>query len=383
MMSSGLSWLKNRVGSIAAMALLLSVVSWVLQEPAQTKAAPAPDGPGLTVTVVTAKPRDAQINVTAVGSTQARWATAITASESGRVTHVSPTATPGRLVQKEEVLASLQDIFFRSELSAAHARVSAAELELAETLNRQHVARKSGIAKSAYGRLEPHVETAVANRDAAIAALKAEQQRFDDTQVKAPFDAVVTSEHTHPGQWVNAGDVLFRVAASEFLDIKVELSEASWQRLKRTRDFQGDLSIEAFSWSDISIVAPGGQRLPASFRYLNPVMEPLTRQRSVMLEVASPYQGATQLLAGQQVDVIFGGVTQHFVVEAPASALTDDGHVWSVVDSSLRLERVELLEQRPETVLFRYRNNPEQERQLVRFPLASFLEGQTVTATTT
>ncbi|MEM6484935.1 MAG: efflux RND transporter periplasmic adaptor subunit [Pseudomonadota bacterium] len=382
MMSSGLSRLKNRVGSLAALTLLLTVVVWVLQEPAQTKAAPIPDGPGLTVTIVTARPLDAQIDVTAVGATQARWATAITSSVSGRVTSVSPTAIPGRLVQKEEVLASLQDSFFRSELSAAHARVSVAELELAETLNRQHVARKSSVAKSAYGRFEPHVETAVANRDAAIAALKAEQQRFDDTRVKAPFDAVVTSDHAHPGQWVNVGDVLFRVAASEFLDVKVELSETSWQRLKSTRDFQDDLGIEGFSWDDISIVAPGGQRWPATFRYLNPVVEPLSRQRSVMLEVNRPYQGEAPLLPGQQVDVVFGGVTQPFVVNAPASVLTDDGRVWSVANSSLRLERIELLEERPDAVLFRYQNNPEQQRQLVLFPLASFLEGQTVTATT-
>lgn len=371
MVNLAVAWLKQRVGNIAVALLLISMALWLMDEEQPAAMVEKPETFGLSVTLVEAIPADTQFKVNATGITMARWATEITASVHGRVIEVTGSATPGSLVKKGETLASLQDTFYQSELGAAQARVSETELNLAEMLNRQYVAKNSDRAKSAFGQLEPHVKAAKANLEAAKAALAAAQQQLADTQINAPYDAVVIADFTHPGQWVNAGDVLFQMAASDFLDIKVELAEASWQRLNGIQH----------GTNNISIVAPNGQQWLASIRYLSPIMDAVTRQRSLMLQVANPFQRATPLLANQQVNVVFEGDTQKFVVTAPASVLTEDGKVWSVVDQSLRLETVELLNEQPESVLFRFQDRPEQNRLLVRFPLSSFLEGQTVATT--
>lgn len=364
-------WLKRRAAGIVATSLLVLVGLWLMAEQQSAAMVEKPKELGLTVTVVETIPADAQLEVNTTGITQPRWATEVIASVSGRVIHIANNAMPGSLIRKGEILASLQDTFYQSELSAAQARVSEAELNLAEMLTRQYVAKRGDKAKSSFGRLEPHVKAAEAHREAARGALASSQQRLADTQIKAPFDSVVIADLIHPGQWINEGDVLFRVAASDYLDIKVELSEQAWQRLNSLQ--QGPYKI--------TIEAPDGQQWQASVRYLSPIMDAVTRQRSLMLQVADPFQRETPLLADQQVDVVFGGNSQSYVVSAPASVLTEDGKVWSVSEQSLLLEEIELLDMRPDSVLFRYKNRPHQNRQLVRFPLTNFVEGQAVAMT--
>lgn len=359
---------RQRIASVVVALLLITAVLWMLEEQPPASTGEQSEDTGLSVTVIEAIPGDARIEVNATGITMARWPTDITASVNGRVVEVTSSGMPGSLVSKGESLASLLDTFYQSEVKTAHARVSGSELSLEETLNRQHVAKIGNSSKSAFGRLEPHVTAAKANLEAAQAALISAQQQLADTQIKAPFDAVVIADLVHPGKWVNTGDILFRVAASEFLDVKVELANISWQRL-------GDIQQRADA---ITVVTPNDQRWLASIRYLSPVMDPVTRQRSMMLEIANPFQSDTPLLADQQVKVLFQGREQRFVVNAPASVLTADGKVWSVIDNTLKLEAIELLDEQPELVMFRYLDRPEEQRLLVRFPLSSFLEGQSV-----
>ena len=381
MVSITVKWLKQRAVGIVATVLLVTMALWLMDEQQPAATADKPENAGLAVTVVEAIPANAQIKINVTGITKARWSTEITASVSGRALELSNNATPGSLVKKGEVLASLQDVFYQAELGAAQARLSEAELNLAEMLKRQQVAKKSDNAKSAFGRLEPHVKAAEAKRQAAKAALASAKQQLADTQIKAPFDAVVLTDSIHPGKWVNAGDSLFQLAASDYLDIKVELSEQNWQKLNGVQQQLSETSAQDITAKDIAIATPNGQQWQASIRYLSPVMDAVTRQRSLMLQVAKPFQHSEPLLAEQQVNIVFPGETRKHVVTAPASVLTEDGKVWSVVDQSLRLEAIDLLDEQPESVLFRYRDRPEQKRLLVRFPLNSFLQGQSVATT--
>ena len=81
----------------------------------------------------------------------------------------------------------------------------------------------------------------------------------------------------------------------------------------------------------------------------------------------------------KQVDVVFTGKAQANVVEAPATVMTPDHKVWSVIDNQLVLESVEIIEELPNAIKFRYINSPEKPRTLVLFPLSTMLEGQRVT----
>lgn len=359
----------QRLISLAVGTLLVSVVIWVLWEEAPVEQAAVTDAGSVAVTVIEAIPAEARIEVNATGITMARWPTTIAATVSGRVVDVADNTVPGNLVVKDQNLVSLLDTAYQSDVKAASARQAEAELHLAEALNRQYVAKKVDKPNSSFGRYEPHVKAAQANLRAARAALAAAQQQLLDTQIKAPFDCVILRDAAHPGMWINAGDALFQVAASDFLDIKVELPNVSWQRLNGVQAHQNGIRVET----------PNGSHWQASIRYLSPVMDAVTRQRSIMLQVANPFQSNTPLLADQQVKVTFTGESLSHVVTAPGSVLTEDGKVWSVIDNALKLEDIELLDEQPDQVLFRYKNDPATKRYLVRFPLSTLLEGQSVT----
>lgn len=371
-MNNAAKSIRKRIGGVVVAFLFAVAVLWLLDDQRPVEMVEEPEAADLAVTVIETKPVNARIEVNATGITMARWPTDITASVNGRVVEVANSIMPGSLVMQGETLVSLLDTFYQSEVKAAKARVSEAELNLAEILNRQYVAKKSNTVKSAFGRFEPHVRAAKANLEAAQSALVSAEQQLADSQIKAPFDAVVITDSVHPGEWINAGDVLFQVAASGFLDVKVELPDASWQRLNGIQQRP----------NAITIVTSKGRQWPASIRYLSPVKDPVTRQRSMMLQVTNPFQSDTPLLANQQVKVIFEGEEHQFVVNAPASILTEDGNVWSVVDKTLRLETIELLDEKPDFVLFRYQEHPEQKRFIVRFPLRTLLEGQSVSMLT-
>jgi multidrug efflux system membrane fusion protein len=107
--------------------------------------------------------------------------------------------------------------------------------------------------------------------------------------------------------------------------------------------------------------------------------EAITRQRSVVIKVANPYLGEFPLLPDQQVQVIFAGPEQEYVIEAPASALTEDGFVWTIHENQiLRKESVELLQQDAQNIWVRFSQQPRLDRDVVVYPLGSMVEGRLV-----
>ena len=362
-----LSILKRKLGFILAALGFCLVVLWMLDDSRRTEPLADAAPPVLPVTVVAVQPGTAEIGLDAIGISRARWPVAVTATVSGHVEFVHERLVPGQLIDAGTVLVRIEDRRFRSDLARAQAGVADAELQLAQMQNERHVARELGKTRSAFGRREPHVAAAQAQLQAAMALVETAERRLADTEIAAPFDAMLLGEQVSPGQYINAGDELFYIASSASLDVEVELSADQWRRL-------GHLNSE--TWIEVS--TPRGRIWDAKLRYLNPVMDATTRQRSLVLEVEEPYRGSGPLLPEQQVDVRFPGPELTNVVRAPASALTEDGRVWTVFEGRLVLEAIELLDETPDQIFFRYRQFPGHERQLVQFPLGTMLSGQRV-----
>jgi len=359
--------LKRNISLIVVALSFCVVVAWLLEDSTPEITMIENPSRALYVTVVTVQPGSAKIGLKAVGISRARWPVAVTATVSGHAEFVHEKLVPGKLVEKGTVLVKLADKGFRSDFTQAQAAVADAKLQLAQIQNEQHVAKQLGETSSAFGRREPHVRAAQAQLKAAMALVEATNRRLMDTAITTPFDAMLLSEQVSPGQWINAGDELYYIASSASIDIEVELSADQWQRLRH---------LNSDTW--IEVTTPQGRIWDAKLRYLSPVMNATTRQRSLVLEVAAPYRQSQPLLPDQQVVVHFPGPEMSNVVRAPASALTVDGQVWTVYEGQLVLESIELLDESPELILFRYQQYPSYERQLVQFPLGTMLVGQRV-----
>ena len=98
-----------------------------------------------------------------------------------------------------------------------------------------------------------------------------------------------------------------------------------------------------------------------------------------MLSVGEADAANQRLFPEQQVDVSFATPPIANTVKAPATALTRDSFVWVVVNNTLKLERISLIEENSDTVTFQFIEDPALARDLVRYPLSTMIEGQTVT----
>ncbi|MCL6416917.1 efflux RND transporter periplasmic adaptor subunit [Aestuariirhabdus sp. Z084] len=354
---------------VLSLMILGGAIGWLNEPPPETPMESRPRAL-LPVSLVELRPQATPLKLHTTGLTEPRWATEMAAAVEGRVLSLANPLEPGTRLRSGQVLVTLEASPYLAAREDAQMRLAAARLSQARAQHEQKVALKMG------GRLltplakhKPQIEAAKAATRAAQSALEHAQQRLDDTRIQAPFDAIVLERSVTPGQWVESGVALLKVAASDSLDVRVRLSDSSWQQLT-----QLDTGVA------VRVVTEQGQQWPAQVRYVHPSRDPNTRQRLIVLKVPEPYDKTPSLLPDQQVDVWFDTPLRDDIFTAPASALTHDGYVWTLNDKDqLRPEAVELLSSTQDHIQIRFLQNPKQPRRLVRYPLSSMLAGQQVT----
>jgi RND family efflux transporter MFP subunit len=305
-----------------------------------------------------------------LGITSPRWHSEVRAQTRGRLIRLDTTSEPGTLVKKGQILAQLETTELRSRLADAFSGVKDAELALEREQHEQTVALNMLSLKnaSAYARHEPQIAAAQAALNKARADFASAGQDLKNATITAPFDAIILQRRVSPKQYVDIGQVLFEVAASDSLDVQVPVSEMDWPRL-----------AAALPSPEIDVVDRQHAHWPAEVRYISPLADPVTRQRQLVLTVKHPYQGQPRLLDQQQVQVNITLVEQPHAVKIPSSALTRDGWIWTV-DNRHRLKResVTVLKEQDQIAWIVFAQDPEQERLVVVYPLISMLSGQQV-----
>lgn len=353
---------------IASAAVLL--VLWFVDESAQTQITNEKTPTRPSVSVISVEPKNEQTSINVTGLVKSRWQVELNSNVRGQVTDSFEQVLPGSFIKKDQVIAQINEIEYAAALASAKANVTSAKLELARILNEQSVAKRlnNGSANNDYRLHKPHVEAAKASLQAAQANVAAALKQLNDTKVKAPFDAIVLAKNIAPSQQVNMGDSVYTLASSDAVDIEVSLSSQQWQRVNINQRTEAEIR-DVFD-----------QKWQAKTRYLEPVLNSQTRQRSVLLTVDKPYQKQTKLLPEQQVNVIFSSKVINNAVVTPATVLTRDNKVWTVIDNKLSLEQVRLIDESAESVVFQFIDNPNAERQVVLYPLSTMLVGQSVEA---
>ncbi|EKN4581168.1 efflux RND transporter periplasmic adaptor subunit [Vibrio parahaemolyticus] len=322
----------------------------------------------LQVTVLKMEPTNSDLIVTATGVTLARWPLTIKSAVSGRVLWVDSSTDPGQQVDKSQLLLRISPKPYQVSVSNAKAKVARAEFELENYQHQQYVANRTSGGKtlSSFGKFEPHIKTAQTELSYAMAELNYSEEMLNETKVTSPYNSVIVNKLVTPSQWVESGEALFDIMSSDYIDVRVELSELEWNRLKS----------QILIGNKATVLTSSNDEWTGEIRYLSPVLDSTTRQRSLVLTVEKPYASNQPLLPKQFVNVIFKGETLASVVEAPSSVLTTDGKVWTLENNLLILEDIELIEENGSSVKFKYVNDPNKPRLLVRFPLSSMLEGQ-------
>jgi len=193
----------------------------------------------------------------------------------------------GNRVKKGDVLASIvpERIRWSRELAAAVLKSKQAGLRTAKAqlaLTEQELARLQNLRKSAafsQARFEDKsnevtkFRSEVAEREADVGSAAAELRLAEidlyNSQIRAPYNAVVSEKHTVAGAYLNVGDPVVTLINEEALEIEAHVPA----------DRVGGL-IPGHS---VKIVLDGGMVRQASVRALVPSEDTLTRTRPVRL----------------------------------------------------------------------------------------------------
>ncbi|MDN3628187.1 efflux RND transporter periplasmic adaptor subunit [Vibrio lentus] len=322
------------------------------------------------VSVLEVTPSQHQSTLTVLGVTAARWPVQLKASSSAQLKWLDESIEPGNLVNKGDVLARLDTSAVDANLAQALSSLKQAELELKQAKHEQTVALKMLNPKtsSSFARREPQLLAAKANLKQAKQAYLSAQKLLEESEITAPFDAVIMKRHISPREWIEAGQVTFELAASDSIDIELPISEMHWQQVQA-----------ALTEPSITVVSRSGNQWPAKVRYVSPQVDSVTRQRQVVLSVEEPYQSKPRLFPNQQVQAVVNLGLKDNVVSVPLSAVTRDGYVWTLDSNDrLRKESVSLIGQGNQMLDIRFNQQSEQVRRVVQYPLSSMLIGKQV-----
>ncbi len=226
----------------------------------------------------------------------------ISAEVSGRLVTV---ADEGDQIKKGGVLARVDDVLIKAELTSAKADVAREEASL--TFLRRELDRLERLAKQ-NNAAQTQLEQTLSQRDgtqnqleAANARLLIARERLDRTVMRAPFAGVVVRRTKRAGEWVNSGDEVLQLLDTSQLEIETTAPVT----LKPYLSIGQTLHIET------------SQQLGAAkIRAVVPVADRQSRLIRLRLEITEG-----DWLAGQSVKVALPTALPQDVLSVPRDAL--------------------------------------------------------------
>ncbi|MBX9446566.1 efflux RND transporter periplasmic adaptor subunit [Dickeya chrysanthemi] len=318
-----------RVGGMWTLLLLLAGALSGCDNPTDASAS-SPVRPVRTVTVQPSAVGDV---FSQTGEIRPAEETALAFRLDGRL--VSRAVDVGSVVKQGEAIATLDGRDSENQLQSAKAdlaRAMAAERLAEQNLNRmRQLAPNGAISRSQLDEAQSNWASAVSVRESAQAGVKSAQDRLGYTRLSAPVAGVITAVSANPGQVVNAGQEVVRLATFAGRDAVFNVSE----RLI-TRGLTDPVVT-------ISLLSNPAIKTQGHVRDVSPLADAETRTWRVRVSLIDP---PPDMVLGATVEgeiTLPGGS----VIALPASALTRQGDnpAVLVVDSqtqTLRLQPITL-----------------------------------------
>jgi RND family efflux transporter MFP subunit len=279
------------------------------------------------VRTVSVDPKPIDDDRQAVGEVRARYESDLGFRVSGKV--IARLVDIGVSVKKGDVLARLDEQEYRNRLKSAQADIVAAEAVLEEAQGAEGRLRQllaSGTTTRAnYDTALKNLRSAEAKLDSAKASRDLAKDQLSYTDLIAEFDGIVTAVGAEPGQVVNVGQMIVRLARPTDKDAVFAISESAFRGQPSGQ--RPEVTVSLLSNPNIS--ADG------VVREIAPVADPATRTYQVKVTLKDPPE---QMRFGASVVGRLKVATGPVVV-LPAAALFDKAGqpaVW-VVDAATGL----------------------------------------------
>jgi RND family efflux transporter MFP subunit len=275
-----------------------------------------------------------QVQISSFGEVVPLERTALSTQVSGEVTSWHPNFVSGGVVKRGEVLFTIEKDDYQAAVLQAQAELAQAQATLIEERAKAKVAErqakkiKDTQVSDLYLRI-PQVLSAEARVKSAQAGLRRANRDLENTEVEAPYDALVVSRNIGVGQYITAGFQVAEINNIEHAEVMVPI--AGFDAPFLPKDITG-VSAEIIAKGRIEAIREG-----EIVRDLG-VVDSATRMVNMVIRIDDPYglkSNLTPLPFGSYVEVQFNGRTVDNLFQVPQELVIDE-RVW-VVDPEDKL----------------------------------------------
>ena len=301
------------------------------------------------VRVTTVQPQAMKLTVSSQGTVMPNTESDLIPEVTGRVVEVSASLVAGGYFAKDDVLLRLDDADYRAVASRARAMVTQAEAEYEhssyEYERHKELASKQLASRSLMeGARRSYIVAGAVLRDA-IVALEQANRDLSRTRIVAPFDGVVRNETVDIGQFVQRGDVIAKIYATDYVEVRLPIADRQLaylalpfslrrgllpQEIRPRVTLSADYAGDTYTWEG-EIVRTEAE------------IDKKSRMVHVIARIKNEAD-ATPLQVGLYVEATIEGVEAEDVIVLPRNALRNGNQVLVVdEDDRLRFRDVEPL----------------------------------------
>ncbi len=222
---------KHRFIILSFIGILITLIVWPHTENA------APTSPNQKATTIsTTMPHLATIDILepAIGRIKCRQAPVVTAETLGRVLSVH--VEKGQAIHHEQLLLTLDDHNFQLEKDSAQAEIN--RLNALIQHSKQQVKRFQKMVEQKYvseARLEAYQTELLAYQaqlSSAQSKLKLANHKISKSKIFSPIKGVIENRFVSPGDFVNIGSKVFKIAATDELLVELPFPKSYSKHLK-------------------------------------------------------------------------------------------------------------------------------------------------------
>jgi RND family efflux transporter MFP subunit len=283
--------------------------------------------PIAAVDVMTVQPGKIEVTIRSRGNVAAKRNIELVSEVSGRVIWMAPEFVAGGQVTKGAPLLRIDPIDYEVALSEARAAVASAKFSLAEV---QVVLMRAAI------------EEAEARVKASQDRLRQAEADLSNTNIAAPFDAIVDIQRIDLGQYVQAGSAVMKLLGTAKAEIRLPLLPSDVPFVRYGQRSDG-------SWPMATLTARFGSiqhQWEARLVRMEQRVDAQTRVFYVVAEVDHPYdedQHSQPLSIGLFVEAEMPGLPIEYGTRIPRSALYSGDNVYIFDNDSSRKQQLNVL----------------------------------------
>lgn len=289
------------------------------------------------------------INSTA--AVQAWQESQLAAQVGGRLEWLCDCLETGTQVKKGTVLAKIEAVDYLVNVAQAKQAMADAKQRIAEEQARSDQAKNDWVELNLgqptdLALRKPQLEAANATLQRRKLELQQAQRNLARTQIKAPYDGIITARTANVGNVIGMGTGIGTILNTDKVQIRFALSPADMNKLDSENG-----KIDILQSNNPS------KKWQAEITRIDSVIDPKTRLVNVIAEVNQPFDTSVhtdQLRVGTFVSTAINGKAMNNLYALPSSAVLSDNSVYTVdADNKIMIYQAQVVHRNPNDVLVR------------------------------